>query len=134
MIEIQAAFPVMVTPELAAVKQFYQEVFGFTAVFHEPGFYLHLVSSESGAQLGFLAPGHATQPAFLHPVMTADGYVISLEVADAAQAYEQAKSRDLDLAMHLKEESWGQIHFMLEDPAGFRVDVVQHVNVSDDQP
>lgn len=134
MIEIQAAFPVMVTPELAAVKQFYQEVFGFTAVFHEPGFYLHLVSPGSGAQLGFLAPGHATQPEFLHPVMTSDGYVISLEVADAAQAYEQAKSMDLDFAMHLEEESWGQIHFMLEDPAGFRVDVVQHVNVSDDQP
>ncbi len=134
MIEIQAAFPVMVTPELAAVKQFYQEVFGFTAVFHEPGFYLHLVSPGTWAQLGFLAPGHATQPEFLHPVMAPDGYVISLEVADAARAYEQAKSMDLDFAMRLKEESWGQIHFILEDPAGFRVDVVEHVEVPDEQP
>jgi catechol 2,3-dioxygenase-like lactoylglutathione lyase family enzyme len=134
MIDIQAAFPVMVTPELAAVKQFYQDVFGFSAVFYDPGFYLHLVSPGSGAQLGFLAPAHASQPEFLHTVMAPDGYVISLEVDDAARAYEQAKRMELDFAMHLKDESWGQIHFMLEDPAGFRVDVVQHVDAPGQHP
>lgn len=127
MIEIQALFPVMVTPDLAAVKQFYQTVFGFNAVFHEPGFYVHLVSPGTGAQLGFLAPGHATQPGFLHPVMATDGYVITLEVKNAARAYAQAQEMELDFIMHLKEETWGQIHFMLEDPAGFRVDVVEHL-------
>lgn len=127
MIEIQALYPVMVTPDLAAVKQFYQSVFGFNAVFHEPGFYLHLVSPNTGAQLGFLAPDHATQPGFLHPVMIADGYVITLEVKDAARAYAQAKEMDLGFVMHLKEETWSQVHFMVEDPAGFRIDVVQHL-------
>ncbi|HSH41959.1 MAG TPA: VOC family protein [Arenicellales bacterium] len=134
MIEIQAMFPVMVTPELEAVKQFYQDVFGFDAVFYEPAFYLHLVSPGSGAQLGFLAPAHASQPEFLHPMMSPDGYVISLEVRDAARAYEQARSMDLDFVMHLKHEDWGQIHFMLEDPAGFRVDVVEHAEAPDKQP
>jgi uncharacterized glyoxalase superfamily protein PhnB len=33
----------------------------------------------------------------------------------------------LDFALPLKDEIWGQIHFILEDPAGVRVDVVQHV-------
>lgn len=127
MIEIQALFPVMVTPDLAGVKQFYQTVFGFNAVFHEPGFYVHLVSPGTGAQLGFLAPGHGTQPGFLHPVMATDGYVITLEVENAARAYAQAQEMALDFIMHLKEETWGQIHFILEDPAGFRVDVVEHL-------
>jgi len=130
MIEIEAMFPVMVTPNLEAVKQFYEAVFGFNAVFYDPEFYLHLVSPSTGAQLGFLLPNHDTQPAFLHHIMAADGYVITLEVKDAAQAYVEAKNLNLSIAMHLKEEVWGQIHFMLQDPAGFRVDVVQHLEAS----
>lgn len=130
MIEIEAMFPVMVTPKLDAVKQFYEAVFGFNAVFYDPNFYLHLVSPNTGAQLGFLLPGHDSQPAFLHPIMPADGYVISLEVKDAAQAYAEAKIMNLNIVMHLKEEVWGQIHFMLQDPAGFRVDIVQHLEVT----
>jgi len=130
MIEIEAMFPVMVTPNLDSVKQFYEAVFGFNAVFYDPNFYLHLVSPSTGAQLGFLLPNHDTQPEFLHPIMSADGYVISLEVKDAVQAYAEAKNLNLSIAMHLKEEVWGQIHFMLQDPAGFRVDVVQHLEVT----
>jgi uncharacterized glyoxalase superfamily protein PhnB len=130
MIEIQAMFPVMVTQNLAAVKQFYETVFGFNAVFYDPSFYLHLLSPSTGAQLGFLLPNHVTQPDFLHPIMAADGYVISMEVKNAAEAYAEAKNLNLSIAMDLKEEVWGQIHFIVTDPAGFHVDVVQHVDVA----
>ncbi len=40
---------------------------------------------------------------------------------------------NLNIAMHLKEEVWGQIHFMLQDPAGFHVDIVQHLEVTGNQ-
>lgn len=130
MIEIDAMFPVMVTLNLESVKQFYETVFGFNAVFYDPSFYLHLASPTSGAQLGFLLPNHVTQPEFLHPVMSRDGYVISLEVKDATKAYSEALRMNLDVAMELKQEKWGQIHFMLQDPAGFRVDVVQHIEAT----
>lgn len=131
MIAIDAMFPVMVASDLAALKQFYESVFGFNAVFYDSNFYLHLVSPNSGVQLGFLMPEHASQPDFLHPKMVTDGYVISLEVKDATSAYAQAQKLNLTFAMELKEEVWGQIHFMLQDPAGFRIDVVQHVEVAD---
>ena len=130
MIEIEAMFPVMVTPKLDAVKKFYESAFGFNAVFYDPGFYLHLILPGTGAQLGFLMPDHASQPTFLHSRMLADGYVISLEVKDAAQAYAEAKNMDINIVMHLQTEEWGQIHFILQDPAGFHVDVVQHLEVA----
>lgn len=130
MIEIDAMFPVMVTKNLDAVKAFYELVFGFNAVFFDANFYLHLVSPSSGAQLGFLVPEHASQPEFLRQLMSSDGYVISLEVKNAAQAYAEAQEMNLTIAMELKEEVWGQVHFMLEDPAGFRIDVVQHLEAS----
>ena len=130
MIEIQAMFPVMVTGKLEEVKQFYESVFGFNAVFYDQNFYLHLVSPSTGVQLGFLLPDHVTQPEFLHSVMSCDGYVISLEVKDAAIACAEAQRMNLCFALDLKQEEWGQLHFMLQDPAGFRVDVVQHLEVN----
>ena len=102
MIEIDAMFPVMVTANLEAVKAFYESVFGFNAVFYDADFYLHLVSPNSGVQLGFLMPEHASQPDFLRPLMSPDGYVISLEVKDAAHAYAEAQKMDLTMAMELK--------------------------------
>lgn len=130
MIDIQAMFPVMVASNLAEIKQFYTSVFGFNAVFYDAEFYLHLVSN-SGVQLGFLLPEHPTQPQFLQTLMSPDGYVISLEVADAAKAYEEAMSMMLSIAMELKEEDWGQIHFMLKDPAGFKIDIVEHLEAAE---
>jgi uncharacterized glyoxalase superfamily protein PhnB len=130
MIEIKALFPVMVANNLDKIKQFYEIVFGFNAVFYDPDFYLHLISSHSGAQLGFLVPNHDSQPDFLHPIMSRHGYVITLEVKDARAAYIEAEKLALNFVMPIKEESWGQIHFMVQDPAGFRIDVVQHLEVS----
>ena len=127
MIEIDAMFPVMVTENLETVKQFYEVVFGFKAVFFDKNFYLHLISANGNVQLGFLMPNLANQPNFLHPNMVADGFVISLEVQDAAIAYAEAQKMNLNFAMQLKQEAWGQIHFILQDPAGFRLDIVQHI-------
>lgn len=129
MIKIEAMFPVIVTSKLDTVKQFYEIVFGFNAVFYDPNFYLHLVSPSTGAQLGFLIPNHPSQPEFLHPVMASDGFVISLEVKDAAMAHSEAQRLNLNFILSLKQEEWGQLHFMVQDPAGFRVDVVQHLEV-----
>ncbi|MEZ9524427.1 VOC family protein [Enterovibrio norvegicus] len=127
MIEFQSMFPVVVAPNLAAIKQFYVSAFGFEAVFYDPSFYLHLVSPSSGVQLGFLIPNHPTQPDFLHTKMAAEGVVVSLEVQDAANAFAEANAMNLNIVMPIKEEEWGQIHFMVEDPAGMRIDIVEHI-------
>lgn len=127
MIDVQGMFPVMVVPNLEDIKQFYTSVFGFNVAFFDPDFYLHLATPSTGVELGFLSPGHASQPQFLHSIMSTDGYVISFEVADAAKAYAEARSMGLAVVVELKEEVWGQTHFMVKDPAGLTIDVVEHV-------
>lgn len=88
---------------------------------------MHLVSPDTGIQLGFLVPGHQSQPPFLHALMGREGYVISFEVADAAKAYSQVKTFNLPVVLELKEEQWGQLHFMVKDPSGIHIDVVEHI-------
>ncbi|MEM7292305.1 MAG: VOC family protein [Pseudomonadota bacterium] len=131
MIEISAMFPVLVAGNLDQLKAFYATHFGFEAVFFDPEFYLHLLHPQSGVQLGFLLPEHASQPSFLHARAVADGMVISFEVSDAQAAYNAAQSANLDIAMAFKEEVWGQHHFMVRDPQGFVIDVVQHIEQSE---
>ncbi len=127
MIEFKAMFPVMVVEDLNAIKSFYESVFGFHAVFYDSDFYLHLVSPSNGVQLGFLVPHHESQPSLLHAKMVSEGYVISLEVSDATVAYDQIMGLNIDVAMPLKEETWGQRHFIIRDPAGIHIDIVQHL-------
>lgn len=128
MITIDAMFPVMTATDLTALKEFYETTFGFHSVFFDASFYLHLVLPETGIQLGFLQPNHPSQPDFLHTKMVQEGYVISFEVADIQSVLKQAKDMELTISMPLKIEDWGQTHFMVQDPAGFNIDLVQHVH------
>ena len=128
MIEPSAMFPVFVAENLTTLRDYYLDYFGFQAVFFDADFYLHLLHPDSGIQIGFLVPNHPSQPEFLFPVAAKEGMVISFEVDNARSAFAEAKQLGLDIAMTLKEETWGQTHFMVRDPAGFVIDIVQHVD------
>ena len=127
MIEISAMFPVFVAQNLRDLQTYYQQYFGFETVFFDAGFYLHLLNPGSGVQLGFLVPDHASQPAFLHAMATHEGIVVSFEVSDARAAFTTAQQESLDIAMDYREEPWGQHHFIVRDPQGLLIDIVQHV-------
>lgn len=126
MIEISALFPVYSVGDLASLRDFYTATFGFEVIFYQADFYLHLLNPKSMIQVGFLMESHASQPAFLQSLATHQGQVLSFEVESAAAAYDVAKTSDLDVVMDIKVESWGQTHFMVKDPAGLVIDIVEH--------
>ncbi len=128
MIAINSAFPLYVVEDLEAQKRFYAEAFGFEAVFFDDTFYLHLINPANGIQLGFMKPNLPNQPEFLHPPATTQGAVITFEVANAAAAFEQAQTDALNVVFELKKESWNQTHFMVQDPAGLIIDIVEDAN------
>lgn len=128
MIEFSTIYPVYVAEELAALKVFYNSVFGFNAVFFDPDFYLHLQNPKSGAEIGFLVPRHASQPEFLHAKAQVEGMVLSFEVVDAKAALAAVQQAGLDIVLPYTEETWGQRHFMLRDPAGFILDIIEKKN------
>ncbi|MEO0988583.1 MAG: VOC family protein [Cyanobacteria bacterium J06639_14] len=128
MIQVKLMYPLYVCENLEAQQTFYTENFGFQVAFFDPDFYLHLVNTNNGAQLGFMLPNLATQPPFLHAKAVTDGMVLSFEVADAKNTYVEAQKRKLDIHFALKEEPWQQTHFMVRDPAGLILDIVEDRN------
>ncbi|MFK7992946.1 MAG: hypothetical protein AB8B87_02330 [Granulosicoccus sp.] len=131
MIDISAMFPVLVSNELEALQSFYQQHFGFQTEFLDADFYLHLRHPGSNVQLGFMVERHASQPDFLQTRAATEGFVISFEVTNARQMYDQALVMGLEVVFDYKVEVFGLTHFMVRDPAGFVVDIVEHHDQKD---
>ena len=123
-------FPVLTTDNLTACRDFYIQHFGFKVAF-EADWYIHLVS-EKGIQLGFLQPGISSQPEFLHSAYSGSGMIYSFEVNNADEEYEKLKKSNVPILLPLKTEEWGQRHFMIKDPAGMVIDVVQTTEPTDE--
>ena len=127
MIAINEIYPLYVTTNLAELKAFYEKHFGFTSAFYDPEFYLHLLHPESGQQIGFMLPDHPSQPTFLHSPTSNIGAIISFGVTDAKKAYQVATESGLTVVLEYVKEAWGQAHFIIRDPQGLLIDIVEHV-------
>jgi len=89
MIQPNSSFFVLIVNDLDSAKSFYRDNFGFNIVF-ENEWYLHLVS-DSGIQVAFMLPNQPSQPDIFKKQYDGNGFVLSLEVDDADQAFSQAK-------------------------------------------
>lgn len=122
---MQKIYPLVISKKLAETANFYVTYFGFEKVF-EQDWYIHL-THKSGAELAFMAPNVETQPKELHAAFNGKGMVYSFEVDDAQAEYRRLVEAGAPMILELKTEPWGQTHFILEDPSGIYVDVVQQL-------
>ncbi|WP_070971972.1 VOC family protein [Vibrio sonorensis] len=130
MIQVNSVFQVFIIEDLKDAKTFYQTHFGFQPVF-ENEWYLHL-ASQSGIQIAFMLPNQPTQPNFFQAKHTGDGVIYSIDVEDAKLAYQYATKNDLNIQLTLRDEDWGQRHFVVQDPNGLYVDIAQAIDATDD--
>ena len=130
MISPNSSFAVYIVENLQKAKIYYTQHFGFNLAF-ENEWYLHLVS-ESGIQIGFMLPNQPTQPDIFQGDYSGEGVIFSLEVDSADKAYSYATSQDLEVALDLRSEEWGQKHFCLKDPNGIYLDIVQAVEPTEE--
>ena len=121
----QDVYPVFITKDLKASKEFYIKWFGYKIIF-ESGFFILLTQDgEKPMNLGFLSEDHPSSPPS-SPAMSAQaGVFLTLQVADAKSEYERLKKAGLKIHYHLKNEDWGQKRFGIIDPNGMYVDVVE---------
>lgn len=74
-----------------------------------------------------MLPNLPNQPNFLHTSHTGKGIVFTFETEDASAVYEELRAKKIIFTLELKDEEWGQRHFILEYPGGVYVDVVQYL-------
>lgn len=120
---MNALYPVICAHDVAASRNFYTRLLGLEVVF-DSGWYAQLVDpTVQIAQLGIVERGHQTVPAGFHGAPS--GVLISVEVKDATAVHSHAVEAGLPIAMSLRDENFGQRHFMTVDPDGLLVDVIE---------
>jgi catechol 2,3-dioxygenase-like lactoylglutathione lyase family enzyme len=124
---VRDLYPLITTPALFAVRDFYVRYFGFAVIF-EASWCVYLAGEADGetrgAAIAFLHPDHPSSPPGPEP-FDGRGVTVTIEVADARVAYAVLTQSDAPIVHPLTDEEWGQRRFTTKDPAGVLVDVVE---------
>lgn len=123
-------YPVLMVDEVAPVAAFYIEHFGFKPLF-ESDWYVHLQSSDSEhVNLAILQGDHETIPA--EGRGRASGLLINFEIDDPDTLYARVKAAGLPILRTLRDEPFGQRHFITKDPSGVLIDVIKPIPPSEE--
>ncbi|MGH6761973.1 MAG: VOC family protein [Phyllobacterium sp.] len=118
-------YPVIMTRDVAGTADFYMKHFRFDALFTSD-WYIHLQSSEDEkVTLAILDCAHDTIPE--HARRPVAGLVLNFEVEDPDAVYAQAQQADLPIHIPLRDEPFGQRHFITSDPNGVLIDVIKPI-------
>lgn len=118
-------YPVVMTDDVAASSAFFLDHFGFRTLFTSD-WYVHLQSEANPAfNFAVLDKSHATIPA-AHRDRTG-GVLLSFEVEDVDAEYARLKQADANIVVDIRDEDFGQRHFIVTDPTGILIDVIKPI-------
>ena len=121
---MRSLFPDVCTDRLETSRDFYAALFGFRVLFEAPGWYVQLQSpADPNLQLAFVQRDHASVPEGFRDAPR--GVLVTVETDDVDAVHRRARALGLEPVYALRSEPWGQRHFMVTDPNGLLVDVVQ---------
>lgn len=120
---VTSVYPVLMSDDVAAATRFYREVLGFEIAF-EADWYVSLRLGES--ELAILQCDHPTVPAGFDASVR--GLILNIEVEDVDPLHHALTvEHALTPVLALRDEDFGQRHFIVEAPGGVLVDVIQPI-------
>ncbi len=120
--------PGYITNKLSESKEFYCKYLGFTVKF-ENEFYILLENANSigSFEISFLLPNHPSQNKIFQPGYQSGSY-LTIEVDSIEKEYYRITGLGCKIWMETKDEEWGDRHFIIKDPNGLGIDIVQYGN------
>ena len=124
--KVTSYYPVIMTADVAGTAAFYQQHVGFTALFASD-WYVHLQLAEAPAvNLAVLDGSHETIPAPARG-QRAQGLLLNFEVEDPDAVHERLRAAGLPILLPLRDEAFGQRHFITADPNGVLIDIIKPI-------
>lgn len=123
-------YPVIMTGEVAGTAAFYQTHFGFRPLFTSD-WYVHLqMEGDPAVNLAVLQGEHETIPQTGRGRVS--GLLLNFEVEDVDTIYDRLKAAGLPILLALRDEPFGQRHFITADPNGVLLDIIKPIPPSAD--
>jgi len=127
--KVTSYYPVIMTNDVAGTASFYQAHFGFAPLFTSD-WYVHLQLAERAGQpsvnLAVLDGRHETIPAPARG-RVAGGLLLNFEVDDPDAVHDRLAAAGLPILLPLRDEDFGQRHFITSDPNGVLIDIVKPI-------
>jgi catechol 2,3-dioxygenase-like lactoylglutathione lyase family enzyme len=121
--KVTSYYPVLLVDDVAATSSFYVAHFGFRPVF-ETDWYVHLQSgTDAAVNLAILNGQHETIPEAGRGL--AAGLLLNFEVEDVDTVHERFLAAGLPIHLSLRDEAFGQRHFITSDPNGVFIDIIK---------
>lgn len=123
--KITGYYPVLLVEDVGKAAAFYQTHFGFKSLFTSD-WYIHLQQADHpSVNLAFVAHDHPTVPAGSRKPAT--GMLINFEVENPDEIYDRLRAAGVPVLHTLRDEDFGQRHFIVADPNGVMVDVIKPI-------
>ena len=123
--KVTSYYPVIMTAEVASSAAFYQAHFGFTPTFTSD-WYVHLqMEGDPSVNLAILDGQHDTVPEALRGRVS--GLVLNFEVDDPDAEHARLHAAGLPILLSLRNEAFGQRHFITSDPNGVLIDIIKPI-------
>ena len=119
-------YPVIMTGDVTGTAAFYQAHFRFAPLFAS-AWYVHLQSQDDPAvNLAILDGSHDSIPPQAR-TGSPRGFILNFEVDDPDAVYRSAEAAGLPIHIPLRDEPFGQRHFITADPNGVLIDVIKPI-------
>jgi catechol 2,3-dioxygenase-like lactoylglutathione lyase family enzyme len=123
--KVTGYYPVLLVDDVEATAAFYQTHFNFRSLFTSD-WYVHLQQLDSTSiNLAFVSRTHETVPE--ESRLPAAGMLISFEVDDPDAIYDRLQAAGVRILRTLRDEDFGQRHFIAADPNGVMIDVIKPI-------
>jgi catechol 2,3-dioxygenase-like lactoylglutathione lyase family enzyme len=124
-------YPVLLSADVPSAAAFYVTHFGFRPLYRSD-WYVHLQSAEDpGINLALLTQDHATIPAIGRNRI--GGAILNFEVEDPEAIFTRLSAAGVPIAQPLRDESFGQRHFIVLGPDGVLIDIIRPIPPSADE-
>jgi uncharacterized glyoxalase superfamily protein PhnB len=128
---LQSSYPVLMVEDARAAADFYVRFFGFEESFATDWYVSLRHSTQPESELAFVQASHESIPAGYRT--PSRGVLLNLEVDDADGEYARlVEDSGLEPVLPLRDEAFGQRHFIVPDAAGNLVDVIENIPPSDE--
>lgn len=114
----------VVTEKVCESKDFYVRLFGCEVLYQGENDWVVLLQLGQ-SELGFMKPNLESQAAIFRKPLCGQGMWIVVDVENVDAEYQRIQSLGVPIEVELRDEPWGDRHFVVIDPNGIGVDVVQ---------
>jgi uncharacterized glyoxalase superfamily protein PhnB len=119
-------YPLFTVSHLRESREFFIRHFGMQVVFEASWVAMLSLSNAGSISVGLMSSDHPSSPPGPE-VFDGRGMILTLQVDDARALHTSLMAAGVPITHSLTDAPWGQRRFVVTDPSGIFVDVVQQI-------